>query len=284
MKILLTGATGFVGSHVTRCLVERGHRVTAIVRNQEKINSCPLLCGVDTVYGDVRDPECVLKAHPNSFDAVMHLAWPYLSDYYSLSHLEAAFPDNLHFLKLLIQSGVRQVLVTGTCFEYGLRNGPLSEDLDTRPVTPYALSKDMLRRSLEMLRKDFQFTLQWARLFYMYGTGQNPRSLLAQLDASIERGDKVFNMSGGEQLRDYLPAETVAGHLTRLVECPQFDGIINICSGTPISIRRLVEERIAARGAAISLNLGHYPYPPHEPMAFWGDATKMSQTLASPSL
>lgn len=283
MKILLTGATGFVGSHVIRRLIERGHNVTVVVRDQTKILSCPLLRDTDIICGDILEPAFILKVPPDSFDAVMHLAWPYLPDYYSMRHLEAAFPASFQFLKLLIQLGVRQVLVTGTCFEYGLRNGPLSEEMDTHPVTPYALSKDILRRALEMLQKDIQFTLQWARPFYMYGTGQNPCSLLAQLDASIERGDKVFNMSDGEQLRDYLAVETVAGHLAELVERPQFDGILNICSGTPISVRRLVEERISVRGAAIRLNLGHYPYPAHEPMAFWGDATKMSKTLAPSS-
>jgi dTDP-6-deoxy-L-talose 4-dehydrogenase (NAD+) len=126
-----------------------------------------------------------------------------------------------------------------------------------------------------MLQTEIPFTLQWARLFYMHGEGQNPNSLLAMLDRAIEQDDQTFNMSGGEQLRDYLPVHQVASHLAVIVENREFNGMVNVCSGKPISVRRLVESRIAERQAGIRLNLGHYPYPDYEPMAFWGDASRL---------
>ena len=103
----------------------------------------------------------------------------------------------------------------------------------------------------------------------MYGQGQNSKSILSLLDAAIDNGDTVFNMSGGEQLRDYLPIEAVAQQLSDLYDV-KAEGTFNICSGQPISIRRLVEERVQKRGCDIKLNLGYYPYPDYEPMAFWG--------------
>jgi dTDP-6-deoxy-L-talose 4-dehydrogenase (NAD+) len=96
---------------------------------------------------------------------------------------------------------------------------------------------------------------------------------LAQLDRAIDRGDESFDMSGGEQLRDYLPAGEVAARLVALAEHSELSQTVNICSGTPISVRKLVENRIAERNANITLNLGHYPYPDYEPMAFWGEST-----------
>ena len=110
----------------------------------------------------------------------------------------------------------------------------------------------------------------------MYGEGQNPNSLLPLLDKAIDRGDAVFNMSGGEQLRDYLPVTGVTERLVRLMEHPELSGIVNICNGVPISVRHLVENRIDERGANIKINLGHYPYPDYEPMAFWGDSKKFN--------
>ncbi len=148
--------------------------------------------------------------------------------------------------------------------------------MPTHPANPYALAKDTLRKFMEELKHQHTFTLQWARLFYMYGPGQNPNSLLAQLDRAIDNGEPVFNMSCGEQLRDYLPVEVVASRLVALLEHPQYNGVVNICSGEPISVRRLVEQHHARRGADIQLNLGHYPYPDYEPLAFWGDAQKLS--------
>ena len=86
-------------------------------------------------------------------------------------------------------------------------------------------------------------------------------------------------MSGGEQLRDYLPVEEAAGYLVALATNEKDNGIVNVCSGQTISIRALAQRVVAKHGASISLNLGHYPYPDYEPMAFWGDRRKLDQTL-----
>ena len=92
----------------------------------------------------------------------------------------------------MVEAGVSQVLVTGTCFEYGMQNGPLSEQTAPQPSNPYGLAKNTLRLFLENLQRVQPFTLQWARLFYLHGEGQNPNSLLAALDRLIDpetRGD-----------------------------------------------------------------------------------------------
>jgi nucleoside-diphosphate-sugar epimerase len=132
-----------------------------------------------------------------------------------------------------------------------------------------------------ILSREVPFTLQWARLFYMHGPGQSSRSLLAQLDAAIDRGDKEFPMSGGEQLRDYLPVESVARSLAELLDCHNLQGIVNICSGSPISVRSLTENHIRRRGSNIKLCFGAFPYPAHEPFAFWGSPRRMRGVVES---
>jgi dTDP-6-deoxy-L-talose 4-dehydrogenase (NAD+) len=82
-------------------------------------------------------------------------------------------------------------------------------------------------------------------------------------------------MSGGDQLRDYMPVSDAARHLVSLALAEKDIGIVNVCSGTPISVRKLVEGSIKDNGWSIRLNLGHYAYPDHEPMAFWGDPNKL---------
>jgi dTDP-6-deoxy-L-talose 4-dehydrogenase (NAD+) len=210
----------------------------------------------------------------------MHLAWPGLPNYKALYHFEETLFADYRFLKDLVSAGYKHLLVTGTCFEYGMQSGQLDESMETKPSNPYGLAKDTLRRFLESLRTDSPFTLQWARLFYLYGRGQNPSSLLAQLERALEQGDAEFLMSGGEQLRDYMPVERVASDLVRLVEHPECDGIVNICSGKPISVRRLVEDFIKTRGKEIRLKLGHYPYPDYEPLEFWGSRTRWKEIQA----
>ncbi|GAI93187.1 unnamed protein product [marine sediment metagenome] len=86
-------------------------------------------------------------------------------------------------------------------------------------------------------------------------------------------------MSGGEQLRDYLPVEKVAEHIVKISMQDKIGGIINCCSGKPISIGKLVENYLAEKNKNIELNLDYYPYPDYEPMAFWGDSTKLNKVI-----
>jgi dTDP-6-deoxy-L-talose 4-dehydrogenase (NAD+) len=160
-----------------------------------------------------------------------------------------------------------------------MQSGAFMEDLQTKPDNPYGLAKDTLRKYLEQLQTHVDFNLKWIRLFYMYGKGQNPNSILSQLEAALERNDKVFNMSGGEQLRDYLPVEKVAEYIVKISLQDKISGIINCCSGNPISIRKLVENYLIEKNKSIELNLGYYEYPDFEPMAFWGDTNKLNRII-----
>lgn len=279
MKIVITGATGFVGRHLVPELLARGHSVLAVARNMERGKSMPWFDQVKFVSMDLHDPLLDPGISLGVPDVLIHLAWPGLPNYKDLFHFEQNLPSAYRFIRRMVEAGTPHVLVTGTCFEYGMQSGSLSEDLSTLPENPYGLAKDTLRKFLQELQELQPYTLQWVRLFYMYGEGQNPNSLLAQLDCAIDKGLESFNMSGGEQLRDYLPVEEVAGRLAVLVENPDSNGIINCCSGKPTSVRRLVEERVRERKSSIRLNLGYYPYPDYEPMAFWGDASRLKTIL-----
>jgi nucleoside-diphosphate-sugar epimerase len=277
MRVLVTGATGFVGRHVVSQLLERRHTVTAVARDEARARQFSWFDSIRFAACDIHRSVSNQMGSFAAQDAVMHLAWPGLPNYGSAFHVEENLPGSYRFLKSLVEAGVRQVLVTGTCGEYGLQSGALSEDIPPAPVTQYALAKDTLHKYLQALQQQHRYVLQWARLFYMYGPGQHANSLLSQLDSALDRGDAMFNMSGGEQLRDYLPIEDVALRLVSLLEHPDCTGTINICSGEPISVRRLVMQHLTKRGRDIQLNAGYYPYLEYEPMAFWGDCTKYSR-------
>ncbi|MGE3541416.1 MAG: NAD-dependent epimerase/dehydratase family protein [Candidatus Tectimicrobiota bacterium] len=275
MRVLVIGATGFVGQHVVSTLLAQGHTVTAVARNIARARQFPWFDQVRFLACDIYQ----LPANPAKVfgpaEAVIHLTWPGLPNYQELFHFEDNLPADYAFLKALVHAGYDHLLVTGTCLEYGLQSGCLSEEMLCQPTTAYGLAKDTLRKFLTKLQETMPFFLQWVRLFYMYGQGQNPRSLLAQLDAALQQGETHFNMSGGEQLRDYLAVEDVARTLVSLAVMRKCSGIFNCCSGQPISVRRLVEQRLEQQGKTITLRLGYYPYPEYEPLAFWGSRQKL---------
>ena len=279
MKIAITGATGFIGRHVVAEMEQRSMSPILMVQPSGEIPA-PLSKHV-AVLIDLRDPPANAFDLLGRPDTLIHLAWAGLPNYKSLHHFEEELPAQYRFLKGLVASGLKNLVVTGTCFEYGMQSGPLGEDLETRPSNPYGFAKDTLRCQLEYLRQAHPFNLTWARLFYLYGEGQAENSLLPQLKRAVERGDQVFNMSGGEQLRDYLPVTEVAKYLVALAVTDQNHGIVNIGSGKPISVRKQVEDWIKENGWFIDLNLGYYPYPDYEPMAFWGNRKRLDQCLKS---
>lgn len=277
MKIAVTGATGFIGRYVVAELERR--TLSPILMCLPSVEIPVALSRHAVVSMNLRDPSANvfdLLGHP---DTLIHLAWAGLPNYKSLHHFEEELPAQYWFLKNLVESGLKNLIVTGTCFEYGMQSGTLNEDSKTCPNNPYGFAKDMLRRQLEYLRQVWPFNLTWARLFYLYGEGQAENSLWPQLSRAVEQGHKVFNMSGGEQLRDYLPVADVGEYLVALAMKAENNGIVNICSGKPISVRKLVEGWIKENGWHIDLNLGYYPYPDYEPMAFWGDRRRLIKIL-----
>lgn len=276
-KILVTGATGFIGHYVVTELLHKGYHVIASSAHVEKAKAAPWYGAVTYIPCDFEhfDPATDYHQYFGKPDRLIHLAWEGLPNYKSPSHLEVNYPRHASFLKNLVSHGLEDVTVTGTCFEYGMQEGCLSEDMPALPANPYANAKDQLRRYLEDLQKEIPFKFRWARLFYMYGKGQNPNSLLSQLDRALDEGKTVFNMSGGEQVRDFLPVEKVAAYLTDIATQQYITGIINCCSGDPVTVKELVERHLRQRHATITLNLGFYPYPDYEPMRFWGDNTKL---------
>jgi dTDP-6-deoxy-L-talose 4-dehydrogenase (NAD+) len=160
-----------------------------------------------------------------------------------------------------------------------MQEGRLNEDMPVFPSNPYAIAKNELRISLEALQQNYPFFLKWVRLFYMYGKGQNPNSLLSQLDNALANNEEIFNLSGGEQVRDYLPVEKVADYIVKIALQNKVAGIINCCSGEPVTIKQFVKNYLQKTNKNISLNFGYYPYTDYEPMHFWGDDTKLKMIL-----
>lgn len=277
MKIAITGASGFIGRHVTQTLVEYGYNPVLLLRPSSAVPSG--MESLERIHYEIGAESGEVFHNIGCPDLLIHLAWGGLPNYRSIHHLATELPLHFRFLRSMVEAGLPKLVVTGSCFEYGMRYGPLDEAVPAVPDNPYGLAKVTLLTMLVMLARETPFDLTWVRPFYLYGQGQADSSLYQQLHRAAAACDATFPMSGGEQLRDFMPIEQFREEFVRLCLAPGGHGIVNICTGSPISVRRLVEQWINDNNWNIQPELGKFRYPDYEPMAFWGIRTKLDSIL-----
>src|SRR3989344_5621235 len=157
MKVALTGASGFIGQHVLAELSQRQVEVVATTRCAANLSDVG--SAVRVVQMDISNPASDCFEQLGCPDVLIHLAWDGLPNYKSLHHFETELPRQYLFLASLIKAGLSSLLVTGTCFEYGMQSGLLSEELIATPKNPYGYAKDALRQQLEYLKEVKPFSL-----------------------------------------------------------------------------------------------------------------------------
>jgi len=266
VKVLLTGATGFIGSNAARALVAAGHEVHAIVRpNSDRSRLDPSL---RLVTGDLLDSSFIPP--PSSFDCCIHLAWYVEPGKYLDSPLNERWVEAS--LRLARTVGCPRFVAAGTCLEYALSDGPLRETSATGPRTLYAQSKLELLHALQSLDME----TAWVRIFYQYGPHEDPRRLVPYVINGLLRGETV-KLVPGEQVRDFLHIEDV-GTAVRAVAESQLTGVVNIGSAEPVTIRDLALKIGDAIGRRELIALGAQPYSPFDPMHILADNTKLRST------
>ncbi len=273
MKVALTGGTGFIGQHVRKLLAKSEHDILLVVRKQSKIDE--IGANEKFVTADISEDRNDWFDYLGRPDVLLHLAWGGLPNYLDNYHAEVELPIQSQFLGKVVASGLPKLVVTGTCYEYGLTSGALVESQETNPNTPYGIAKDLLRRELFEIQLRQNFELTWARIFYPYGDGQSEMSIYSQLRAAMLNGDQQFKMGSGKQILDFISVDKVASTLVFLTTRCAGVGLVNIGSGEPQSVLDFVQFQIHALGAQLEPLVGALPDRNFESQSFWADASKL---------
>lgn len=267
MKILLTGITGFIGSHVARQLMETDSEIYGLVREHsshwriEDIQS-----SLKLVQGDLSDTvaleDLMTSVKP---DVCFHLAWfaepgVYVNSMQNLDMLTAS----LRLAALAARSGCKYFMGVGTCFEYDLSYGYLSESTSVKPQSLYAGCKLAFKSVLDQISRTTGLETAWVRLFYQYGAYEDKRRVVPAVINSLLSNQKQ-KLTLGEQIRDYLQVEDVASAIAEIFR-KRVTGEVNIGSGNPITIRDLTMKIGELMGRTDLLEYGAIPYNLDEPM------------------
>lgn len=278
MRVLITGASGFLGAHVARLLVQEGCAVFALVRRGSDLwRIHDVQDSLQLVYGDVLDGEqmatIVAQVRP---ELCLHLAWyaepgVYLNSPLNIQYIGAS----LHLATKLAEAGCKRLVVAGTCAEYDADYGYLSEASPTRPVTLYAASKVALQTVLAKLAEQINLPVAWARIFYIYGPGENARRFVPDIINTMLRNQPT-RTTLGEQVRDYSHVEDVARALWA-VAGSDLTGIVNIGSGAPVTNREIVLKIGALLQRPELVRFGDLPYRASDPMFLCADVRRLCE-------
>lgn len=239
-KVIITGGSGFIGRHCLPLLIDYDYQVHAIARKPLLEIAHPNLFwhSVNLFDSDLVG-NLITQIKPSH---LLHLAWyavpgSYITALENFRWVQAS----LELLQMFTDGGGERVLMTGTCAEYDWQYGYCDEELTPiAPSNPYSVCKYSLSQMLSSFSSITGISSAWGRVFWLYGQYEYPNRLVSSVIRSL-LADRVAECSSGYQIRDYLYVNDVANALVTILES-ELNGAVNIGSGTPISIRQLVEQ------------------------------------------
>lgn len=272
MKILVTGANGYLGRGIVSDLAGTDNNIIAVDFSIEKkiegvaYKECNLF-DIEKPYSYFDEP-----------DALLHLAWRDGFVHYSEAHI-LDLPKHYRFIESMAKSGIKKIAVMGSMHEIGFYEGSINETTPCNPVTPYGISKNALRGLTKMLCEQNEVLFQWLRGFYIVGGNTNGNSLFSKIALAEEKGEKKFPFTQGMNQFDFIDYPDFC-RLTGKVVCQDnVLGVINICSGRPEKLSDRAERFIQENHYDIRLDYGAFPDRPYDSKAVWGDNSKIRKIM-----
>jgi len=272
LKILVTGANGYLGQGIVRSILNNGHCVVATDFNTQFVDeraeriACNLF-EVDNPYSFFGEP-----------DVLLHLAWRDGFVHYSSAHIDD-LPKHYAFIKKMVDGGIQQVAVMGSMHEIGFFEGSINESTPCHPSTPYGIGKNALRDLTQMICKQKNIVFQWLRGYYIVGNSKFGSSIFSKITAAVDEGKTEFPFTLGQNQYDFIDYPDFCAQVAAVVGQKNEQGIINICSGKPEKLADRVERFIKENDYRIKLQYGAFPDRPYDSKAIWGNDTKIRKIM-----
>lgn len=272
MKILVTGANGYMGTGIVKQLLDDHIDVVAtdIITDKvddraEKISSN--IFEIDDPYAFFGEP-----------DVLLHLAWRDGFKHNSENHL-GDLPAHYHFISEMMSAGIKRVCILGTMHEVGFYEGSIDEHTPTAPESLYGISKNALRDAVRLDASNYGCIFQWIRGFYIVGNTTAGCSIFSKITQAEQEGKQEFPFTMGTNQYDFIDYDEFCMQVAAVVEQQDVNGIINCCSGQPMRLGERVEQFIRDNNYQIKLQYGAFPDRPYDSKAVWGNNTKIMEIM-----
>ena len=272
MKILVTGANGYLGCGVVESLLKDGMEVIATDFQKENINEKATIITANLF--EVENP----YEYFGKPDVLLHMAWRDGFVHNSETHMKD-LPNHVEFIEKMIRGGVKRVSVMGSMHEIGFFEGCISEHTPCWPQSMYGISKNALRNVTQLLAQQNSVVFQWLRGYYIVGNTELGCSIFSKITAAEKEGKDLFPFTMGQNQFDFIDYELFCEQVASAVEQDEINGVINICSGRPERLCDRVERFIVDNNYKIKLDYGKFPDRPYDSKAVWGCSDKIVKIM-----
>jgi len=275
-KVLVTGASGFVGRHTLKYLLPKFDEVHGVYNNRRVDDSRDVQWHKANMFDAKDRRELINSVHPTH---LLHLAWYAEPGKYAHSLLNIDWlKASLNLIKNFKNHGGQRVVCAGTCFEYDFSYGFCSEyDTPKKPGTIYGVCKNSLQEILRHYSQQTGLSTAWGRIFYLYGPHEYPSRLVSSVVTSLLK-DEYAPCSEGYQKKDFLHVDDVASAFVGLLDS-EVKGPVNIGSGMPVAVKDLVLEIGRTLGKDNLIQLGARPTPESEPPMVLADDRRLRREV-----
>lgn len=271
-RILVTGGSGFIGRRVTKRLLDQGHDVTVATHSPDEVDSRASLA-----RGSIFDTECSdLFERMGSPEVCIHLAWTNGFRHDATDHM-FNLSSHLRFCHRMMESGLRILNCMGSMHEVGYWEGPVCDNVPCRPLNQYGIAKNAMRESVLLDSKNYHCKVNWLRGFYLVSDDPSGANIFSKIVQAEQRGDIEFPMNSGKNMYDFIDLDEFVRLLCKASMQTEITGVINVCSGTPVSLASRVESFVRDHEFRIKLKYGAFPERPYDSPGIWGDATKIHE-------